>query len=87
MNPKTKKIICKILKIIWIIVGVFLFLGGILIFHKMSTFNGSGVSGVGTAIGLGILWIISISVFAFYIGITILFLFIKWLVKKFRKKK
>ncbi|MDD5012314.1 MAG: hypothetical protein PHQ66_01555 [Candidatus Nanoarchaeia archaeon] len=87
MNTKTKKIIKKIFKIIWIILGGFLTIIFLLAFIKMKTFSGSGMSGIGGAIGVALLFMITGGMFIIYIGTTILFLFIRWLIKRLKKKK
>lgn len=80
MKSKTKKMLYRILKLVWIIIGVLnlIFIG--LIYNKMLSPTGLGI----------ILWVVLFSYgiyfFILYIGTTILFLFIKWLIKKFRKK-
>lgn len=87
MKEKIKKILYRILKIIWIIIGALLFIITISMWIKVSTFNGSGLSGIGAAIGLALLLAASIYALAIYGGITILFLFIKWIIKKIRKRR
>ncbi len=77
MNTKTKKIIFRILKIIWIILGGFLTIIFLLAFIKMKTFSGSGMSGIGGAIGIALLFMIALGMFVIYAGATVLFLFIK----------
>lgn len=87
MNAKIKKWVYRILKIIWIVIGIFLAIIVISLWIKTATFRGSGFSGIGAAIGLALLFIIGISIFLAYIGITLLFLLIKWIIKKFRRRK
>lgn len=81
MNTKTKKILYRILKVIWIVIGVLISLFTISIYLKMNSPMGLGI----------IVWVILFTIglysFFFYIGATCLFLFIKWLVKKINKKR
>ncbi len=81
-----KQKIKKILKIIWIIMGIFLTIILISAYIKTKTFRGSGFSGIGGAIGVAILFAIALGVFSTYIVATLLFLLIRWLIKKFRKR-
>ncbi len=87
MKPKTKKRIYKIMKIVWFIIGIFLALILLLVFIRTKTFSGSGVAGIGGAIGLAILLAVSLISFFIFVGITLLFVLIKWIVKKWKKKK
>ncbi len=87
MKQETKKILCRILKIIWIAIGISISFVAISLWIKLSSLNGSGMSGIGAAIGLALLVAASIYFLLIYIGITLLFLFIKWLIKKIRKRK
>ena len=80
MKEKTKRIIKKILKIIWIIIGVLVALITGLLYLRMYSVRGFGV------IGLALLFAAGIYTLLIYAGITILFLLIKWLIKKFKKK-
>ncbi len=81
MKAKTKKILYKILKIIWFIIGGFILLWTIFFFIKMYTIDTLGVlAGV-------ILFAAGIYMLAIYLIITFLFLLIKWIVKKCKKKK
>lgn len=78
---KTKKIGYRILKVVWSLIGIFLVLFTSLIYSKMNSPTGLGI----------IVWVIlfTIGIYSlfFYIGITLLFLVIKWLIKKFRGKR
>ncbi len=87
MESKTKKRIYQIIKIIWFIIGIFLALILLLVFIRTKTFSGSGVAGIGGAIGLAVLLAVSLISFFIFIGITLLFLLIKWIVKKYKKKR
>jgi hypothetical protein len=83
----TKKIMYRILKIVWFILGGFiLFFTGVF-FIAMQTFSGSGVGAVGSAIGLALIFALFLGILIAYILITLLFLLIKWIVKKWKKKK
>lgn len=82
-----KKWAYRVLKIIWIIIGIIFLLFFILAWIKMESFSGSGFAGIGGAIGVAMLFIITAAMLAGYAGITILFLFIKWLIKKIRNRK
>lgn len=77
----TKKILYRILKVIWIFIGISITIITSLIYSKMNSPTGLGI----------IVWVIlfTIGIYSlfFYIGITLLFLVIKWLVKKIRKNK
>lgn len=86
-SEKTKKILYRILKTIWISLGILLAIVTISMWIKMSTYSGSGFSGVGATIGLALLAAAMIYIFSIYLGITLLFLFIKWLIKKIRKRR
>lgn len=81
MKTKTKKIIYRILKIIWFILGGFALLWTVFFFIKMQTINTLGV------IAAAVLFAAGIYILAIYIIVTLLFLFIKWTVKKFRRTK
>jgi len=85
INPKIKKWAYRILKIIWIIIGGIIALITFLLFIKINTFSGSGFSGIGGAIGLAVMFAAGLSAIFFYVIITLLFLLIKWIVKKVRK--
>ncbi len=80
MKTKTKKILYRILKIIWIIFGISIALWTSSIYIKMNSPIGLGI------IGWVILFTIGISMLIFYAGITLGFLLIKWIIKKFRKR-
>lgn len=80
MNDKTKKWAYRILKIVWALIGVFISVFTISVYLKMNSPIGLGI------IAWVILFTIGLYSFFFYIGITILFLFLKWLIKKIRQK-
>ncbi len=86
IKQKTKKIIKKILKIIWIIIGILLTIILISAYIKTKTFRGSGLSGIGGAIGVAIFFALALGIFSTYVVATLLFLLIRWLIKKFRKR-
>jgi len=80
MNNKNKKILYRILKLVWALIGISITIFTFLIYLKMVS-----------PIGLGIVaWVILFSVGIYsmflYIIITLLFLIIKWIVKKVKKK-
>ncbi len=78
---KTKKITGKIFRIIWIIFGVLiLFITGSL-YLKMYSAQGLGV------IAVAVLFAIGVYIFFIYLGITILFLLIRWIIKIIKNKK
>lgn len=81
MNTKTKKIGYKILKIIWAFIGILTLLFTGLIYLKMNSPTGLGI----------IMWVILFTIGFYslflYVGITLIFLIIKWLTKKIRKLK
>lgn len=77
---KTQKILYKILKIIWIIIGVLISVWTGSIYLKMSSPTGLGViAGI-------ILFTIGIYAIFIYAGITLLFLLIKFIVKRIIRK-
>lgn len=81
MNTKTKRVLYRLLKIIWIFIGISIAIITSLIYSKMNSPTGLGI------IVWVILFTIGIYSFFFYVGVTLLFLLIKWVVKKIRKKK
>ncbi len=87
MKEKTKKILYRILKIIWIAIGISVSFITISLWIKLSSFQGSGMSGLGAAIGLTLLVAVATYFFFIYFGITLLFLIIKWIVKRVKKRK
>ncbi len=87
MKTKTKKILYKVLKIIWIIFGIFLALLLLLSFIKTQTYSGSGISGIGGAIGVALFFAIAVIALSIYGGLTLIFLIIKFVYKKWKKKK
>lgn len=81
MKTKTKKRAYKITKIVWSIIGGFILLLTIFIFIRMQASNTLGV------IGAALLFAVGIYLLIIFVGITLLFLLIKWIVKKWKKKK
>jgi len=81
MNPKTKKILYKIFKAIWIIIGIFLLFWTILIYLKMTSPMEIGI------IGWIILFTIGFYLLSIYAAMTILFLLIKLIIKIIKRKK
>ncbi|MCK9595720.1 hypothetical protein M0R19_00860 [Candidatus Pacearchaeota archaeon] len=86
-KQKIKKWIYRILKIVWALIGILLAIITIFMLVRMTSFQDSGFSGVVGAIALAVLTAAMIYIFIGYIIITILFLFIKWLIKRIRRKK
>ncbi len=68
----------KILKITWMIIGIIITLFTSLLFIKMHTCQTLGV------IGAALLFLAGIYALFFYILITIIFIIIKWLIKKLK---
>ncbi|MCL5018331.1 MAG: hypothetical protein M1416_01015 [Candidatus Pacearchaeota archaeon] len=87
MKEKIKKILKRIFLVIWILIGSFLFITTILAGIRMATFSGSGFGGVAGAIGITVIFVTIMAIFSIYVIITILFLFIKWLIRKRRNNK
>ncbi|OGJ12466.1 hypothetical protein A3K82_02925 [Candidatus Pacearchaeota archaeon RBG_19FT_COMBO_34_9] len=87
MKEKTKKIRHKIFRIIWIILGIMLAIIAFSAWIKMSSFQGSGLSSVGKAIGLAIFFMVALGIFVIYFVATVLFLLIRWVIKKIKKKR
>ncbi len=79
-KQKIKKILYRILKIIWILIGIFILLITGLLYMKMYSGVGLGV------IAVALLFAVGVYILFIYIVITLLFLLIKWIIKKFRKK-
>jgi len=77
---KNKKLLYRILKIVWALIGISISLFTFLIYLKMISPIGLGL------IAWVILFTIGISSLIGYVVITILFLLIKFIVKKIRKK-
>jgi len=80
-KEKTKKVIKKILKIVWIVIGILIALITGLLYIRMYSASGFGV------IGLVLLFATGIYALLIYTGITLLFLLIKWIIKRIRKRK
>lgn len=81
MNSKTKKTPYRILKVIWALIGISLLIWTISTFTSIHSVNNLGV----------IVWVVlfTIGLYSLFIysGITILFLLIKWIIKKIIKVK
>lgn len=81
MKNKTKKILWKSSKITWFTFGALILLWILLWFIGIHFLRNSNVlTGI-------ILFVWGLVILGAYIIITILFLLIKWLIKKFKKKK
>ncbi len=80
MKIKTKKRIYRITKIVWFIIGGFIFLWTVFWFVKAHTLHDFSVLAATILFAIGLY-----GVFIF-IGITLLFLLIKWIVKKLKKR-
>ena len=78
---KTKKILYRILKILWFAFGGLIVFWTIFWYIKSHTINSLGV------LATVILFATGIYMLMIFGAITLLFLFIKWLIKKFRKKR
>ena len=76
-----KKIAYKILKIIWFIFGGLIALWTILLATQTDSQNNLGVVIIAVLFAIGIYSLIA------FIIITLLFLIIKWFIKKCKKKK
>ncbi|MBA7658379.1 hypothetical protein ES703_66330 [subsurface metagenome] len=82
MKAKIKtKLIWRVLKIIWFIIGGFILLWAIFFFIKMHTIGGLGV------LAGALLFAAGIYMLMIYFIITFLFILIRWIIKKLRKKK
>jgi len=80
-KQKIKKILYRILKIVWALIGILILVVTSLIYIKMNSGTGLGI------IAWVILFTVGVYIFFIYIGLTFLFLLIKWIIKKFRKKR
>ncbi len=78
---KTKSIIYKILKIIWLALGGLILFWTIFWYIKTLTINSLGV------LATAVLFASGIYMLSIFIVITLLFLFTKWIIKKYKKKK
>ncbi len=87
MNPKTKKILSRIFKIIWIILGCFLALMFVVALIRAKTFSGSGFSAIGAGIAAGVFIAVTFGVLAVYAVATGLFIIVRLIIKKVRGKK
>lgn len=79
MKTKLKKIAYNIIKTIWLIIGGLLILWTGFWFVKMYTIQDLGV------IAIAVLFASGIYLIMIYLAITLLFLLIKWVIKKIRK--
>jgi len=75
-----KKTLSKILKLTWGLIGIVISVFTFLIYLKMISPIGLGI------VGWVILFSIGIYSMFIYIVITLLFLIIKWIIKKVKKK-
>ena len=80
MKEKTKKIIYKTIKAIWFTKGTLILAWTLFWFIKIQTIGDLGGVLAGT-----VLFASGIYLLAIYLAITLLFLLIKWIVKKIRK--
>ncbi len=80
MKQKTKKIIWKIFKIIWFTFGGFILLITLLLLIRMNTIKGWG------SIGAALLLAVGVYAIGIFLLITILFLLIRWIIKKIKRK-
>lgn len=78
---KLNKWAYRILKIIWFSIGGLILLWTIFFFVKMYTIKTLGVIATALLFAVGIYYLI------IFISITLLFLLIKWIVKKWIRKK
>ena len=81
MKSKIKKIAYKILKILWFSIGGLIIFWTIFWYVKSHTINSLGV------LATVILFATGIYMLMIFGAITLLFLFIKWIIKKCKKKK
>lgn len=79
MKTKIKSLIWKTSKIIWFIIGGLILFFTLIFLIKMQTAGGLGV------ITVTLLFAVGIYAIGFFIIITLLFLLIKWVIKKFRR--
>lgn len=80
-KKKSGKIISKILKILWFVLGGIIIIWTFAWGAKTETINDFGVIVTGIMFGIGIYALI------IYGAITVLFILIKWIIKKCKKKK
>ncbi len=81
-----KKLIKKILKIIWFLIGGILLLIAVVSYIRMKTFTGSGLGSIGIAIGLVIFFTISLGIFLIYLLINGIIFLIKFIRRKKKRK-
>ncbi len=81
MNQKIKKILFRILKIIWIAIGILIALITGLMYLKMYSANGLGVIAVALLVAAGVY------AFLIYAGITVLYLLIRWIIRIIKRKE
>ncbi len=79
MKPSTKKFVWKATKISWLLLGIVIFLVAIFIFIGIIT------GGLITILLLSIFLAWTIILFFAYLGITLVFFLIKFLIKFFKK--
>lgn len=79
MKTKIKSLIWKISKIIWFALGGLILFFTLIFLIKMQTASGLGV------LAIVLLFAVGIYAIGFFIIITLLFLLIRWLIKKFRR--
>lgn len=79
MKTKIKSLIWKTSKIIWFALGGLILFFTLIFLIKMQTAGGLGV------IAVALLFAVGIYAIGFFIIITLLFLLIKWVIKKFRR--
>ena len=80
MKTKTKSLIWKTSKIIWFVLGGFILFFTLIFLIKMQTASGLGVIGVALLFAAGLYTLV------IFIAITLLFLLIKWIIKRINKK-
>lgn len=87
MNPKAKKILWKIFKVIWIAFGVFLLFMLFLTIVHAKSFSGNGFAAIGEGIAVGVALALALFAVAAYIVINGIFFLVRWLVRRHRRKK
>lgn len=87
MDPKTKKILWKIFKILWIVLGCFLALFFVISLIHAQHLSASGFSAIGAGIAAGVLIALTMGMLVVYIVATLLFILIRWIIRKRKEKK
>lgn len=87
MNPKAKKVLKKIFKIVWILLGCFFALLFIIAIIHAKTLTGSGFSAIGAGIAAGVFIAMTLGLLVIYGIATGLFFLIRWIVRKTRQRK